>query len=163
MSGLKRSSKLGKGSRKISIDVLSSISITDPIGQTGFGGSPIYLFPKNDIVINGLVAYLTFSSVSAGLISTWSGNVSLGTSANLDNGNLTGSEVDVIPSVAIGPAVAKTIAAQRLVMPQSIAGLALDAKLQPPLYINMLVADASLSANSVIQVSGKVYASILVF
>lgn len=162
MSGLKRSFRSGLGSRKISIDVLSSISITDPGGQTGFGSAPIYLFPKKDIVINGLVAYLVFSSASAGLISTWSGNVSLGTSANAD-GSLTGSEVDVIPSAAIGPAVGKAIAAQRLVMPQSIAGLALDATLQPPLYINMLVADASLSANSIITVSGKVYASILVF
>lgn len=91
--------------------------VLTPTGSTGvavFETAVVGDFPEGNILLLGAVARLGFAGPggSADLSDTWAGDYSLGSAPTAD-ATLSGTEVDIIPSTAIGPATAEVIAPVR--------------------------------------------------
>lgn len=139
-----------------------SISIGDlnrmVLGGTGSGNAiqPVLTAQARTVSVQGIKANLTFIKQDANIITTWSGNYSLGTAPTAD-AVLSGAEVDVMASQAIGPAVAGKIVAPEVVL------TAFNTKATPwatadEMNLNLLVnaADITDSTTGVVKVFGYV-------
>lgn len=84
------------------------VSVTATGAAVGFGTVVAANLPQGNILFLGAVAYMQFagSGSDANLTATWTGNFSLGTAPTADV-TLSGAEVDIIPSTAIGAATAE--------------------------------------------------------
>lgn len=82
--------------------------VIDGASGVGFGSAVIGDFPKGNILLLGAVAYLSVvgAGAQAGLVDTWSGDFGIGTTPAGD-ATITGTDVDIIPSTGVGPAVAE--------------------------------------------------------
>lgn len=86
------------------------ISIVAVGAAIGFGAVQIGDFLNKQLYIDSIAASIAFIKQDSNMIATWSGNWSLGSAPTADL-TLSGAEVDLIPSTAVGPAVAGKIAA----------------------------------------------------
>lgn len=112
----------------------------------GFGSALIGALPEGNFAFLGAVAYVQFRGpTSAGLVDTWTGNYGVGTTP-ADDGTITGADVNIIPSTAISAATAEL---SPLTRGASTAYAVIDATAGLGLYLNLLVADASISADDV--------------
>lgn len=152
--------------RRVNVDnVVVAVSATG--AAVGFGTGVIGDFPEGNILFMGAVAYLAFagSGSDANLSDTWSGDYSVGTTATADV-TLSGTEVDIVASTAIGAATSEVIAATRGVTGSD----ATDGGLLAPLILdntdgsleinlNLLIdaADITDDQSVNITVSGEVY------
>ena len=110
---LRRGQALQRGPTNITIPVNFVLTPTGATGVVVFETASIGNLPEGNILIHGAVSSLGFAGpVSANLSDTWAGNYSVGTTATADV-TLNGTEVNIIPSTAIGPATAEVIAATR--------------------------------------------------
>lgn len=118
MKGLIRSLSRGAAGQRGPTNITIPVSVVlTPTGATGavvFETASIGGFPEGNILIHGAVASLAFAGpgASGDLTDTWAGDFAIGTAATADV-TLNGAEVNIIPSTAIGPAVAEVIAATR--------------------------------------------------
>lgn len=160
MKGLARS--IGRGSPQQAPIVKQKVFLTAvPISATcvgsavGFGTAVIGDIPEGNLLLLGAIAYLQFSSSSANLITTYSGNFSIGSAPTADNA-LTGSEVDFIPSTAISAATAKVTPVLRGANGTVILLNNTDTTLE--LNLNILIAAASITddTTAALTVSGFV-------
>jgi hypothetical protein len=87
-----------------------SISVLAVTTAIGFGSCVIGDFPNKRLYIRGIKASLGFVKQDANIIATWSGAWSLGSTPTADL-TLAGTDVDIIPSTSVGPAVAGRIVA----------------------------------------------------
>jgi hypothetical protein len=85
-----------------------TISVLGVTTAIGFGALPLDDFPAKRLNIHGIRANLGFQRLDTNVIATWSGDWSLGSTPTADL-TLAGTEVDLIPSTAIGPAVSGNI------------------------------------------------------
>lgn len=113
MKGLPRSTSRGEPTAqdvtKATIVVRNAtVAVTCVSTAVGFGTFVIGDFPQGNILLLGAVSYLTFSGSGsdANLTATWNGDYSIGSSPTADV-TLSGAEVDIIPSTAVGPAVSE--------------------------------------------------------
>lgn len=84
------------------------ITISDDAGVAQYGGVKVYDFPAGLINIQGAVidGALT-AGVTGTIIDAWEGDVALGTVTATTGATLTGTEANIMPSVAIAAATSK--------------------------------------------------------
>lgn len=79
-----------------------SVTITDDAGVAQFGGVKVYDFPEGMTLIKGAQCngILTLGTTGT-FIDNWDGDVALGTATATTGATLTGTEADIMPSVAV--------------------------------------------------------------
>jgi hypothetical protein len=113
----------------------------------GFGTAVIGDLPEGNILLLGSVANLNFVGSGTGHVATFNGDFSIGSAPNADTA-LAGAEVDIVPSTAVGPAVANVAPQARGVLGTPLMLDNTDGSLE--LNLNVLIDDADISANGVI-------------
>lgn len=81
-----------------------SITMTDDAGVAQYGGSLVYTFPQGMIMVMGAVIDGSFTGY-ASLIDTFDGDIAIGTVTATTGATLTGTEANIMPSVALTQAV----------------------------------------------------------
>lgn len=94
--------------RRVRYDVKNlALSISSVTTADGSGTVVVGDFPEGNILYLGGIAYLRFSTTDADITSAvWEGDYSIGTTATADT-TLDGTDVNLIASSAVGPAVSK--------------------------------------------------------
>jgi hypothetical protein len=134
--------------------------VTSGLTGVGFGTAVLAGLPEGNILLLGAIAYLQFTKLSAGTIATFDGDVALGSAPTADNA-LAGSEVDIIPSTALGAATAGVSPTVRGANATQLMLDNTDGSLE--LNLNLLLDDASVSADAQsFTVSGVVHLSYIV-
>lgn len=110
----------------------------------GFGTAVIRDLPEGNILLLGAVAYLQFTKLDAGTLATFDGDYAIGSAPTAD-ATLSGAEVDVIPSTAIGAATAGVSPLARGANATQVILDNTDGSLE--LNLNLLIDDASVSAD----------------
>jgi len=78
------------------------ITITDDAGVAQYGGVKVYDFPEGLICTLGAVVTGSLTAgVTGTIIDNWDGDVALGTATATTGATLTGTEADIMPSVAV--------------------------------------------------------------
>lgn len=112
MKGLPRSLSRANPSvaavQKLSIPIDKSFDVTGATGVAQFATAVIGDFPAGNILLLGAVAYIGLSGPggSANLTDDFEGDYAIGTTPTADV-TLNGTEVNLVPSTAVGPAVAE--------------------------------------------------------
>lgn len=110
--GLPRSMSRGAPQRQIirkhTVKINHSVSVTATGAAVGFGTSVIGDLPEGNVLFLGAIGYvqLSGSGSDANLDATWDGDFSIGTSPTADV-TLSGTEVDILASTALGAATAE--------------------------------------------------------
>jgi hypothetical protein len=149
-----------QGNAVVHKTVLTMGDVSVTVGNTtgvSFGGTKIYDFPDGRILVLGAVATdISFDLTDAGNVTpiddTMGGDIAVGTTAP-DDGSLTGTDVDLIPSTSIDP-ISGGVTGSPLASSAQFdgTGTAKDA------FFNILIDDADVAdgASDVILVSGTV-------
>jgi hypothetical protein len=78
------------------------VTITDDANVAQYGGVKIYDFPEGVIcTLGAVVSGALTAGVTGTIVDNWDGDVALGTATATTGNTLTGTEADVMPSVAI--------------------------------------------------------------
>lgn len=110
--GLPRSMSRGAAARQEVIKqefvIRGTVSVTAAGAAVGFGTSVIGDLPEGNILLLGAVAYLSLAGTGTdpNLTATWDGDFSIGTAPTADV-TLSGAEIDIIASTALGAATAE--------------------------------------------------------
>lgn len=112
------------------------VSVSSTGAAIGFGSLALFMLPQGRITVLDCAASIGFVAQDGNLISTWSGDWSLGTVATVDNDLDDTDEADLIPSTAIGPADAGAIAGEKQFMGGS-----------PPIVIDNTAGDTAANLN----------------
>lgn len=111
--GLSRSLARGRALKKPIINqtirVNTLVTATAAATGVGFGNVALAAFPEGNVLFLGAVANLRFSALGANAtnaIAAFNGDYSIGSGADAD-GTLSGAEVNLVASTALGPAVAR--------------------------------------------------------
>lgn len=123
-------------------------------GATGVGFGTLVLggLPEGNVMLLGAVGYFEFAGpIDAGLVDTWSGDYGVGTTPATD-GTITVGDVDIIPSTAVGPAVAELSPRTRgLDATGALAGVVFDNTAGDlELNVNLLIDDLDISADGIL-------------
>lgn len=134
---------------------LRNVSVTvDGATGVGFGTAVIGDLPEGNILLLGAVANLTFRGPGTGHVATFNGDFAIGSVPTAD-ATLNGAEVNIIPSTAMGPAVANVTPEARGANATAVMLDNTDGSLE--LNLAVLIDDADISANGVaVVVSGEV-------
>jgi hypothetical protein len=147
--GLPRSNGRGAPARstirKHQIRVNKLAITTSGATGVGFGTAVLGDLPQGNILLLGAMAYLQFTKDSAGTIATFDGDFSIGSAPTAD-ATLNGSEVDIIPSTALGAATASVSPVVRGSNATQVMLDNTDDSLE--LNLNLLMDDASVSADA---------------
>lgn len=133
-----------------------AVAVANGSSAPGIGSAVVGGLPQGNLLFLGAIAYLRFTSTDADVTATFEGDFSIGTAASAD-ATLSGSEVDLIPSTAMGPAVAKVTPVARGVSTDALGGGIIDntgGDLE--LNLNVLIDDASQSGAVDLTVDGFV-------
>lgn len=82
------------------------IALTDEAGVVAYGGLKILDMPAGAILFLGAVADIDVTKSSAGVNADWDGDFGIGTVTASNNGTLSGTEQDILPTTATPQAVA---------------------------------------------------------
>jgi hypothetical protein len=110
--GLPRSMSRGAAARQEVIKqefvIRGTVAVTAAGAAVGFGTAVIGDLPEGNILLLGAVAYvqLAASGVDPNIDATWDGDFSIGTAPTADV-TLSGGEIDIIGSTALGAATAE--------------------------------------------------------
>jgi TRAP-type uncharacterized transport system substrate-binding protein len=111
--GLPRSMSRGVAARQAIVRQVidlkgKTVAVTSAGSAVGFGTTVIGDLPQGNILFLGAVAYvqLSGSGADANLDATWDGDFSIGTAPTADV-TLSGAEIDLIASTALGAATAE--------------------------------------------------------
>lgn len=110
--GLPRSMSRGAAQRqeviKQNFVISGTVAVTATGAAVGWGTAVIGDLPEGNILLLGAVAYLSLagSGSDANLDATWDGDFSIGTAPTADV-TLSGAEIDIIGSTALGAATAE--------------------------------------------------------
>lgn len=157
MKGLPRS--LSRGVSQLSI-VRQAIPVTAKAislaGTTGVGFGSVVIgdLPEGNILFLGAVSYMKFTTADADVQATFDGDYSIGSAPTADV-TLSGSEVDIIQSTALGAATAGVSPVARGTNAAAICGTVLDntdGSLE--LNLNLLIDDANISGTGDFTVTG---------
>lgn len=120
MKGLLRSLSRGdKAAKDIVKDTIvldgKTVSVTATSTAIGFGSVVLGAFPEGNILVLGIAGTAGFagSGADANLADTWSGDFGIGTTP-ADDATITGTDVDIVASTALGPATSEAIADARV-------------------------------------------------
>ena len=119
VKGLERARTRGrKNTKSIVKDRIDLTGRTVTVSATGsaigFGSAVIHDFPEGNILLLGIGGTVGFagSGADGNLTDTWSGDFGIG-STPADDATITGTDVDILASTAIGAATDEVIAAAR--------------------------------------------------
>ena len=154
MKGLPRSLSRGRRSAQPAqllkhTIALNAVAITiDGATGVGFGSVVAGNFPEGNVVFQSAVAYLKIDGPGgdAGLVDTWAGDFSVGTTPASD-GTLSGADVDIVASTALAAAVAELGVRTRGTGATQAIFDNTDGSLE--VNLNVLVDDASISADGI--------------
>ena len=138
----------------------ATVTVTATGSAIGFGSAVIGDFPEGNILFLGAVGYLSFagSGSDANLTDTWSGDFGVGTTPAAD-ATITGGDVDIVGSTAIGPATGEAIARTRGVNASQAILDNTDGSLE--INLNVLIDAANIGDNQSVDltVNGEVFVS----
>jgi hypothetical protein len=137
-----------------------TISVAGTVG-VGWGTAVLRGLPTGNVMLLGCVANLTFSGPAGGsadLVDTWNGDFGLGTTP-ADDGTITLGDVDLVPSTAVGPAVAEVSPRTQGVQPDgSLCGVIFDNSAGTlEINLNLLIDDADISGDVDMTADGDVH------
>jgi hypothetical protein len=159
--GLARSISRGPKSRapivKQTVRVSTTVTVTSVTTAVGFGTTVVGDLPEGNILFLGAAGYLAFagSGDDANLTATWNGDFSLGSAPTVDV-TLSGAEVDLLPSTAIGPAVAEVAPVARSVNATQVMLDNTDNSLELNLNVLIDAADIGDSQSVILTVTGTI-------
>jgi len=79
-----------------------TVTISDDAGVAQYGGVKVYDFPEGMLMIKGARVTGTLTAGTTGtIIDNWDGDVALGSATATTGATLTGTEADIMPSVAV--------------------------------------------------------------
>jgi hypothetical protein len=119
-----------------------TIALADEAGVVAYGGLKIYDFPAGAIRHLGSVADLDITKSSAGVNADWDGDFALGSATASNNGSLSSTEANLIPSTATPQAVAGVTTANGLSTATEGAVILDGTTTAADLYLNFLIDDA---------------------
>lgn len=166
--GLPRSSGRGEASAQEIIKqsiVVKNIAVSvDGATGVGFGTAVIGDLPDGNILFLGAVSYMQFQGpTSADLSETWEGDYAVGTTATAD-ATLTGTDVNLVASSAIGAATAELSPVTRGASADASNAVILDntdGSLE--LNLNLIIDDAHIGADDlVVTVNGVLHIAYIV-
>lgn len=135
------------------------VSVAGTTG-VGFGTAVVGDFPQGNILLLGAVSYLKFSTVDADVQATFDGDYAIGTTPNADV-SLTGTEVNIIPSTALGaatagvsPEVRGASTANGVIFDNTDGSLELN--------LNLLIDDANISGTGDMLANGRIHIAYVV-
>ena len=129
----------------------AQVSVAGASG-VGFGTVVIGGLPQGNILFLGAVSYLQFNSQSdADVQAAYDGDYSIGTAPTAD-ATLSGSEVDIIPSTALGAATAGLSPLSRGSNATQVILNNTDGSLE--LNLNLLIDDANISGAATFLANG---------
>lgn len=115
------------------------VTLADEAGVAGYGGRKVYDFPAGKVFVLSAVADLSVEATSAGVNADFDGDFALGTATASNNGTLTGTEADVVPSTATPQADTSITTAAG----ESTGVLGLSGNpTAPDLFLNFVIDDA---------------------
>lgn len=159
--GLPRSLSRGdEASQELVKKVIKATALAVTVdGAAGAGDGQLVLsdFPEGNILFLGAVSYLQFSGPGgdAGLVDTWEGDYSIGTTADAGD-DLTGTDADIVGSTALAAATAEVSPRARATGVTQAIFDNTDGSLE--INVNLLVDDADISADGIaFTVSGELY------
>lgn len=158
---LSRGSPVSAPIQKQVISVDGAALTVDGATGVGFGSLVLGDFPEGNILFLGAVAYMQFTGpTSGGLVDTYSGDYGVGTTPASD-ATISGADVDIIGSTAVGPAVAEASPITRGTGVTQAVFDNTDGSLE--INLNFLVDDANISADDVVfTVTGTLYISYVI-
>lgn len=139
----------------------AALSIAGTTG-VGFGSVVIGDFPQGNLLVLGAVSYIQLNSADADITATYDGDYGVGTTPASD-ATITGADVDIIQSTALGAATAKLSPVARGTSAIANSGQILDntdGSLE--LNLNVLIDDATISGTADMTASGFVVVSYIV-
>lgn len=141
-----RSRQIGVQDRVVPIDQVITV---DGLTGIGFGSIRLEGLPEGNVLLLGAVVSVTFSGsgADANLTDTWDGDFGIG-STPADDATITGTDVDIIPSTALGAATAEVSPLARV---ENITAAMIDNKAGTgAVNLSLLVDDASIDADGVL-------------
>jgi hypothetical protein len=137
------------------------ITLTDDAGVAQYGGVKVYDFPAGAIITQGAVIAGTFTGgVTGTIINTFGSNVALGTATATTGSTLTGTEADIMPSVANATAVAKAAAVDAVsvatALTESGARWFDGTATAKDMYLNFVVADDATHTSGTAKFTGTI-------
>lgn len=124
-----------------------NVAVTvDGATGVGWGTAVIGDLPAGNILFLGAAAYMSFTTASASVQDAFDGDYSIGSAATAD-ATLSGGEVDIVPSTALGAATSKVSPRVRGVNATQVMLDNTDGSLE--LNLNLLIDDANISADDV--------------
>lgn len=126
-----------------------SLTLSNFDGATGvaFDTGVIAGLPEGNILILGAVLNATLTESSANITDTFDGDFSVGSAPTADN-SLSGAEVDIIPSTAMGAAVSSVNTVRGASTPTENGTILDNTAGTLELNLNVLIDDASISADN---------------
>lgn len=155
---ISRGSKLSQSIIKQTFRFKDAAIEVDGASGVGFGSLILGDLPEGNIMFLGAAINMAFLEADAGIVDTFSGDFSVGTTP-ADDGTLSLGDVDIIPSTAIGAAVAGAILTVRATHTAAVTGTVYDNTAGAlELNFNMLIDDASISADdTIVTLNGELY------
>lgn len=150
--GLIRS--MSRGSRQLDDIIKQVLRVrnlainVDGLTGIGFGSATLGGLPEGNILYLGGVAYVTISTTAGGIITTFTGAYSLGTTATTD-AVLSGTEINLVPQTTLAAATAGVSPRTRGSSGATESGVILNNTTNTlRTFLNLLIDDASISANA---------------
>lgn len=160
--GLSRSISRGKTVAPIVKQAITVKNLAIAVAGTtgiGWGTAVIGDFPAGNVVFLAAVSYLQFSSSDGDIQTTYDGDYAIGTAPTADL-TLSGAEVDLIPSTALGAATAGLSPMVRATHAVAVTGTVYDntdGTLE--VNLNLLIDDINISGTADMLANGVVYLS----
>jgi hypothetical protein len=159
MKGLPRSLRNNLSLQAVVKQVIKVNALAISVAGTsgvGWGTAVLGDLPAGNILLLGAASYLQFTSADADIQATYDGDYSVGTTATAD-ATLSGTDVNVIPSTALGAATGGVSPVVRGASSGGAMGTILDntdGSLE--LNLNLLIDDANVSGTADMTASGYV-------
>ena len=141
-----RSRQIGLQDRVVPIDQVITV---DGLTGIGFGSIRLEGLPEGNILLLGAVVSVQFSGsgADANLVDTWDGDFGIG-STPADDATITGTDVNIIASTALGAATAEVSPLTRV---ENITAAMIDNKAGTgSVNLSLLVDDANIDADGVL-------------
>lgn len=117
----------------------TAVALADEAGVVAYGGLKVYDFPAGNIIVLGAVANLALTKSSAGVNANWDGDIGVGTVTASNNGTLSSTEQNIIPTTPTPQASGGATTGDAV----STAVAVLDGTTTAAdVYVNLLVDDA---------------------
>lgn len=161
--GLRRSASRPVGGGKAQAIIRQKFKFVDTVisvvdGAPGYGSVAAFRLPEGNVLLHGFMGYIKLSTSDADITATFDGDISVGTAATAD-GALSGSEINVVASTALGAATAKVSPSVRLASSSTTTGVIHDnTAADLVFYFNLLIDDAAISGAADFLINGYVEA-----